>query len=113
MEDVKTKKAFNTKVGKRIRKLRKINRYTIEEFAKKIDISWKFLNNVENGKQGCSAQMLSIIADALNVKCDYLVKGDTRCLENNELLEVLDLFEESQIPALAKLLQCVYEIQVK
>lgn len=43
------------RVGERIRELREVQNYTREAFAEKIDISAKFLYEIETGKKGFSA----------------------------------------------------------
>ncbi len=48
----------NIEVGARIRELREIQNYTREGLAEKVDISAKFLYEIEMGKKGFSADTL-------------------------------------------------------
>ena len=63
-------------IGERIRELREIQHYTREVFAEKVDISSKFLYEIETGKKGFSADTLCRIAQALSVSCDYIMFGE-------------------------------------
>lgn len=56
--------------GQRIRELREIQNYTRESLAEKVDISVKFLYEIETGKKGFSAETLCRISKALSVSCD-------------------------------------------
>ena len=64
------------KRGERIRELREIQTYTREAFAEKIDISPKFLYEIETGKKGFSADVLGRISKALSISCDYIMFGE-------------------------------------
>ena len=63
-------------IGTRIRELREIQNYTREAFAEKIEISSKFLYEIETGKKGFSADTLCRISQALSVSCDYIMFGE-------------------------------------
>lgn len=63
------------KVGSRIRELREMKHYTRGELAEKVDISAKFLYEIENGKKGFSAEVLCRLSRALSVSCDYIMMG--------------------------------------
>ena len=43
---------FDVQVGRRIRELREIENYTREAFSEKVEISAKFLYEIETGKKG-------------------------------------------------------------
>lgn len=98
--------------GERIKELRILNKYTGEELAAKAGISVKFLYNIEQGKQGFSSETLLGLAEALHVKCDYILKGSKESVYSNELIEVIDMFDESQMITLVKVLKAVYEMGV-
>ena len=61
--------------GERIEKMRREYGYTRKQFAGKVEISEKFLYEIENGKKGFSAENLYNIAKALGVTCDYILLG--------------------------------------
>lgn len=66
----------NRVIGGRIRELREVQNYTREAFAEKVDISAKFLYEIETGKKGFSADTLCRISKALSVSCDYIMLGE-------------------------------------
>ena len=63
----------NKDAGERIRELRELQNYTREVFAEKVDISEKFLYEIEVGKKGFSADTLCRISKVLSVSCDYKI----------------------------------------
>lgn len=59
--------------GKRLKELRKVNGYTIEQFADMVGISKSTLGYYENDKRMPDIEILTRIADTLNVNADYLI----------------------------------------
>ena len=88
---------MDRKVGERIRELREIQNFTREAFAEKVDISAKFLYEVEVGKKGFSAETLARMAAALSVSCDYIMTGEDADKKGNEkIICVLERIEPKQ-----------------
>ena len=58
--------------GKRLKELRKANGYTIEQFAEAVGISKSTVGYYENNNRMPDIEILSRIADVLNVSADYL-----------------------------------------
>ena len=66
--------------GKRLKELRKANGYTIEQFAEAVGISKSTVGYYENNNRMPDIEILSRIADVLNVSADYLIgKTKTVC----------------------------------
>lgn len=61
--------------GSRVRDLRKLNGYSQEKFALKIDMDRTYLASVETGKRNISLENISKIAKGLNVTLEELFKG--------------------------------------
>ena len=59
--------------GNKIRDLRKRQGYTIERLAEKVDISSKFLYEIEKGRTGFSVNILYELSKVLNISCDYIL----------------------------------------
>lgn len=59
--------------GKRLKELRKAKGYTIEQFADMVGISKSTLGYYENDKRMPDIEILTRIADTLNVNADYLI----------------------------------------
>lgn len=95
-------------IGERIRELREIQGYTREGLAEKIDISSKFLYEIEVGKKSFSADTLCRISKALSVSCDYIMLGEETEHRNAEkvicVLEMLGPKQVSRVHDLLKIL---------
>lgn len=98
--------------GLRIRELREMNRYTREQFAEKVDISSKFLYEIETGQKGFSADTLYRISMGLSVSCEYILTGEEHEF-SNQLAELLGLFNVAQLNTVESLIKLVYELGVK
>ena len=95
-------------IGERIRELREIQNYTRERFAEKIDISTKFLYEIETGKKGFSADTLYKISMTLGVSSDYILTGRVRGEGINQ--GIVELFDESQLRRIEDILQLIHDI---
>lgn len=91
-------KDVNVILGERIRLGRKANSLTREKLAELIDVSPRFLAEVESGKVGVSLQTLKNISTALSTSTDYLLGLDDESKLNqleiiyNQLTKVDDKF---------------------
>lgn len=101
----------NKEVGGRIRELREIQNYTREGLAEKIDISAKFLYEIEMGKKGFSADILCRISRALLVSCDYIMLGeDPGGYSKEKIICVLEKLEPKQTSRIQDILKILYEM---
>ncbi len=64
---------FYVEIGRRIRRLRKRQRWTQAELAERADISTSFLGHIERGSRKLSVETLNRIALALNCSADALL----------------------------------------
>ncbi|MGN0353056.1 MAG: helix-turn-helix domain-containing protein [Roseburia sp.] len=98
-------------IGERIRELREKQNYTREALAEKIDISAKFLYEIETGKKGFSADTLKRMSVALSVSCDYIMFGEeNRYCSGEKIMCVLDAMEPAQVCQIQNILQILYEM---
>ena len=99
------------RVGERIRELREIQNYTRETFAEKVDISAKFLYEIETGKKGFSADTLCRIATVLSVSCDYIMFGeeDKDCL-NDKIMGAFEKMNPLQAERIQQILKVLYDM---
>lgn len=91
-------------IGTRIRYTRELNHYTREDLAECAKISPKFLYEIENGQKGMSATNLLKICRALDVSCDYILTGENKVKCNEELVNIIEAFDSTQIPNVKKIL---------
>lgn len=94
-------------VGHRIRALREYNQYTRDAFAEKLDISSKFLYEIETGKKGFSVDILYRISKVLSVSTDYLIFGAQNDKISAKMREVLERFDAKQMTNLQKALEAM------
>ena len=98
----------NIEIGARIRELREIQNYTRESLAEKVDISAKFLYEIEMGKK---ADTLCRISRALSVSCDYIMLGeDTGCGSKEKIICVLEKLEPKQTSKIQDILRILSEM---
>lgn len=98
-------------VGERIRQLREMQNYTRETFAEKIDISVKFLYEIETGKKGFSVEILSRVSKILSVSCDYLLFGEKEDnYDYEKIRSILESMNPMQIYKIQDILHILCEI---
>lgn len=101
----------NSQVGERIRELREIQNFTREALAEKVDISAKFLYEIEVGKKGFSAETLCRLSKALSVSCDYIMLGeDNEHRGNEKIIGVLESLEPKQVSKMQDIVKILYEM---
>lgn len=76
-----------TEIGRRIQRLRRAKGLTQERLAEELNISVVHLAKIENGKRGCSLDILVDIAVFFDASLDYLVLGKVM---GDDLREQLD-----------------------
>ncbi len=102
---------LNKEIGERIRELREIHKYTRENLAEKINISAKFLYEIEKGKKGFSAKTLYKISNALSVSSDYIMLGeDIDSRGNEKIICMLEKLEPKQTSRIQDILKILYEM---
>ena len=100
-------------IGLRIRALREANGYTREAFATRINISTKFLYEVESGKKGFSAETLYKISRALSTSSDYIMSGNKHDKIPEKILDILEGFSPDQMPNVQAILKSALELNTK
>ena len=100
-------------IGLRIRALREANGQTREAFATRINISTKFLYEVESGKKGFSAETLYKISRALSTSSDYIMSGNKHDKIPEKILDILEGFSPDQMPNVQAILKSALEINTK
>jgi transcriptional regulator with XRE-family HTH domain len=74
-------------VGAKIRKIRKENKDTLEELARKIDYDFSNLSKVERGKYGASIDLLKRITEVYGLSPAYFFDADFTEAERNLIQE--------------------------
>lgn len=100
-------KDVNMILGERIRLGRKANQLTREKLAELIDVSPRFLAEVEAGKVGVSLQTLIKISRSLSVSSDFLLglESDVQLSQFEVLCAQLKCVDEKYFPLLTALVK--------
>ena len=98
-------------VGIRIRELRELRGLSGGAFAEKVDITTKYLYEIEEGKRNFSSDVLRRMTENLGVSCDYIMFGkDNSERLNMEVIALLEKMNERQITSIQKILKVLCEI---
>lgn len=98
-------------IGERIRELREKQNYTREALAEKVDISAKFLYEIEVGKKGFSADTLKRMSIALSVSCDYIMFGEeNKHCGSEQIICALESMKPEQVYYIQNILKILYEM---
>lgn len=89
-------------IGMRIRKQRELLRLSREQLSEKLNISSKFLSDIELGVKGMSLQTLISLSQVLTVSTDYILFGISSNLDLDSV-ERIFLTAEKEIPEKDKL----------
>ncbi len=101
---------FKIRLGKRIMNLRLKKKFTREYLAEKVDISPKFLYEIEMGKKGCSSYILQRLSNALGVSADYLIHNEKSLEMYTEIEELCLKFGNNQKKKIGDILRLLYDI---
>ena len=82
-----------TKIGGRIRQVRKVKGWSQDELARKCEISMSFLGHIERGTRIMSLDTFVSICNALDADADELLWGAVLPSE-----AVLDMFHSPDVP---------------
>lgn len=63
-------------MGERIRRCRELKSMTREQLAECLDVSVKFLADIERGSKGMSLYNFCALIQILDTSADYLLSGD-------------------------------------
>lgn len=96
------------KIGSHIVKLRKEQHLTQEELGRKIHIASTHISTVENGGS-YSLNTLISICDGLNTRLDYVLYGEIRDNNKDNLIDLLNLCTEKEISILESVAKTLIE----
>lgn len=71
--------------GQRIREERNRLKMTQEDLAQELNIGYVHMNGIENGRKGCSIDLLLELSELFGVSTDYLLTGKTHSNEETKL----------------------------
>mgnify|MGYP006291200501 CR=1 FL=1 len=74
-------------LGRRIRSLRHLRRWTQEQLGEKADVNYKFVGEIERGQQNPSFAVLVKIAGALGIELPEFFRFEMEALSRREVEE--------------------------
>lgn len=106
-------RALYKEVGRRIYNLRTKRNFTRSYLAGQINISPKFLYEIENGRKGFTVQVLINLANVFGTTCDYLVGGLGNSGSDLQaaVYKILNQFNAEEQEKIAKVLKTVYAVK--
>lgn len=109
-------KEINIILGANIKYIRNKCNITREKLAEKIDVSTRFLSDVEGGKVGVSLTTLKNLSKSLNISTDYLLgisKFDNKNICLNSIENKIKNMDYNMLENLDKIIDCIINIEGK
>lgn len=99
------KNQLNFEIGNRIRTKREYLGYTREALAEKVDLSARFVADIECGIKGMSFNTLIKMCSVLHVTTDYIILGKSEDTDNSKIVDAFKNVDEKYIPYAEELLK--------
>ena len=98
-------------MGRRIRKQREFLNLTREELAGQLEVSSKFIADIEYGEKGVSIKKLYLLTQVLDVSADYILAGEENVLvEGTEKRRIKENILEPLKQCNVQQLRCLEQI---
>ena len=107
----------NKDVGRRIRIKRDNINMTRDKLAEAIDVTPKFIQDIEYGNKGMSIETLARLSEALGLTTDYILKGIVdeegqdieRQAVKNDILGSLKVYDNDQLKVMDQVCRLLVE----
>lgn len=96
-------------MGKRMTARRKELGLTQEQTAELAGMAYQQYNKAENGKCCLSSHSLQRVSAALQISADFLLFGETRDSQHDEIFNLLDRMTDGQLKLANEVLRCMVE----
>lgn len=96
---------MSIEIGNRIRKQREYLKYTREELAEKLDVSAKYISDVEYGNRGMTTATLMKMSEVLRISTDYILLGREETTDNSRIVEAFKYVDEKYVERAEELLK--------
>lgn len=105
------KNNLNFEIGKRVREQREYMGKTREEFSEKLEISERFLTDIELGNRGMSFTTLIRLCKILSISSDYILMGitDENKKPDTKISRIAASIDEKYLPYAEELLKTFAE----
>jgi len=102
------KKAFNIRIGGKLRARREYLDITREKMSEIVDISPQFLSEVERGVKGLSAEKFMMLCEGLGLSADQMLWGKENQADVSPIVSMLATLDEAYIPLVEDVLKTVF-----
>lgn len=86
-------------IGVRIKHLRNLHGYTLENMAEVLNITWQHLANIESGRRRVTVEFLVKLKENFDVSADYILFGiSNKPSYQQELIGLISSIDESIYP---------------
>ena len=111
----KSKEDAKVLLGRRIRTLRNMKGWTQQELGEYADVNYKFVGEIERGKQNTSFEILVKIAAALGVELPELFRFQSEELSRKEverqITRIVKSIPEEDLSQLLSVLRVLYPVK--
>ena len=98
-------------IGSRIKELRELRHFSRYALAERVNVSPKFIYDIEMGKKGFSAELLKKFSDVLGASCEYIMSGEDEGKNIRTAVgKALGKFNEQQLKYVTRILEMIYEV---
>ena len=102
-------------LGQRIRSLRNIKGWTQQELGEHADVNYKFIGEIERGRQNPSFAVLAKIAIALGVELRELFRFEREALDRQQVEtqigQILKSLPDGDLNRMLSVLRMLYPVQ--
>ena len=110
----KSKEDAKVLLGRRIRTLRNLKGWTQQELGEYADVNYKFVGEIERGKQNTSFEILVKIASALGVELRELFRFERETLDRKQveaqIVHTLQSLPEGDLNRMLSVLRVLYPV---
>ena len=103
-------------LGRRIRALRNMKDWTQEELGKRADVNYKFIGEIERGRQNPSLNVLYKIAAAMEVELPELFRFEHEISDRKEmelqLINIIRSLSNEDLSRILLVLRTLYPIKL-
>ena len=113
----KQKETVDILLGRRIRSLRTLRGWTQQELGSNADVNYKFIGEIERGRQNPSLHILARIAAALEIKLPDLFRFEHEVPDRKEIeakiKNLLPAIPEQDMRTILMILDVLYPSELK
>ena len=107
------KRSFHSDADKRLKMLRRELKMTQEEMAEVLELSPRYVAQIESGERNMSAATLYRACSRLSISADYLLLGKSENQSASLFINILDSLDNEYLPLAEELLKTLVMFEIK